>query len=90
MQTYGGAGLGDRTMLDALLPALTELEAGHSLAEAAAAARAGADSTARVSRTTVGRSAYLPGSSLAGNPDPGAEAIAVVFAALAGAPGSAA
>lgn len=83
MQTYGGAGPGDRTMLDALLPALGQLEAGHSLAEAAVAARAGADSTAGISKSTAGRSAYLPVDRLVGNPDPGAEAVAVIFGALA-------
>jgi hypothetical protein len=72
-------------MLDALLPALARLEAGHSLAEAAEAARAGSDSTAGMSRATAGRSAYVPGNRLVGNPDPGAEAMAVVFGALAAA-----
>jgi dihydroxyacetone kinase len=86
MRRYGGAGPGDRTMLDALLPALARLEAGHSLAEAAAAARAGSDSTAGMSHATAGRSAYVPGDRLVGNPDPGAEAIAVVFGALAAEP----
>jgi dihydroxyacetone kinase len=85
MREYGGAGPGDRTMLDALLPALAELEAGHSLAAAAAAARAGSDSTARISRAAAGRSEYVPGNLLVGNPDPGAETIAVVFGALAAA-----
>jgi len=88
MQTYGGAGPGDRTMLDALLPALARLEAGDSLVDAAAAARGGADSTAGISYATAGRSAYVPGDRLVGNPDPGAEAIAVIFAALADADGA--
>jgi triose/dihydroxyacetone kinase / FAD-AMP lyase (cyclizing) len=83
MQKYGGAGPGDRTMLDALLPAWAELEAGRSLAAAATAARGGAHSTAGISRATVGRSAYVPGHRLVGNPDPGAEAVAVVLAAAA-------
>ena len=85
MQTYGGAGPGDRTMLDAILPAIAELEAGRPLASAAAAARAGADSTARIARATAGRAAYVPGDRLAGNPDPGAEAVAVILEALAAA-----
>jgi dihydroxyacetone kinase len=42
MMVYGGAGLGDRTMIDALLPALDAWLATDSLAAAAAAARQGA------------------------------------------------
>jgi triose/dihydroxyacetone kinase / FAD-AMP lyase (cyclizing) len=83
MQTYGGARLGDRTMLDALVPAIARLQDGASLAGAAAAARAGAQSTAGISRAAAGRSAYGPSDRLAGVPDPGAEAVSKVFEAIA-------
>ncbi|GAB2796835.1 dihydroxyacetone kinase subunit DhaK [Halomonas shantousis] len=83
MQTYGGARLGDRTMLDALIPALEALHAGQSMQEAAAAARQGADRTAEMGHAQAGRSAYVPESALKGVVDPGAEAVARVFATLA-------
>jgi dihydroxyacetone kinase len=78
----GGAGPGDRTMIDALAPALAALPQG--LAAAAAAARAGADATAGMSRAKAGRAAYLSADKLAGHVDPGAEGVARLFAHLAG------
>ena len=84
MQTYGGARTGDRTMVDALKPALDALAMGASLPAAALAARAGAKSTAGMLRAGAGRSAYLDARSLEGITDPGAEAVARIFEALAG------
>ncbi|NND90835.1 MAG: DAK2 domain-containing protein [Granulosicoccus sp.] len=83
MMTYGGASLGDRTMIDALVPALDELLDSGSLQQAAQAARKGADATARMSRARSGRSTYVPAASLQGVIDPGAEAVARYFAMLA-------
>jgi ATP-dependent dihydroxyacetone kinase len=80
---YGGAKLGDRTMVDALEPALAALTSGRSLADAATAARAGADATARMKRARAGRSSYVSADNLGGFPDPGAEAVARLMAALA-------
>jgi dihydroxyacetone kinase len=77
----GGARPGDRTMIDALAPALAALPQG--LKAAAAAARAGADATAGIARARAGRAAYLSAASLAGHNDPGAEAIARLFEGLA-------
>ncbi|MDW5376130.1 dihydroxyacetone kinase subunit DhaK [Halomonas sp. HP20-15] len=82
MQHYGGARPGDRTMIDALVPAIEALKAGQGLGDAAAAARQGADATARLKRAAAGRSAYVPESALDGVTDPGAEAVALAFAAL--------
>jgi dihydroxyacetone kinase len=73
----GGAGPGDRTMIDALAPALAALPQG--VAAAAAAARAGADSTATMTRARAGRSAYLSADKLSGHNDPGAEGVARLF-----------
>lgn len=88
IRQVGGAGPGDRTMIDALHPALEGLRV--DLAAAARAARAGADATARITRARAGRASYLAESSLAGHNDPGAEAVARLFEKLAGelAPGS--
>jgi dihydroxyacetone kinase len=76
----GGAKAGDRTMIDALEPALAALKSG--LDAAAKAAREGADSTANIHRAKAGRSAYVPSENLKGNNDPGAEAVALVFEGL--------
>ncbi|MFC6840144.1 dihydroxyacetone kinase subunit DhaK [Xanthomonas theicola] len=81
MQHYGGAQRGDRTMLDALLPALEALAQGDGFAAAARAARAGADATAQLTRARAGRSAAVPADALRGVVDPGAEAVARAFAA---------
>ncbi|MDT8895230.1 dihydroxyacetone kinase subunit DhaK [Halomonas sp. I1] len=83
MQEYGGARPGDRTMLDALIPAIESLQQGNTLAEAAQAARTGALATASLTTAKAGRSAYVPESALEGIVDPGAEAVARVLEALA-------
>ncbi|MBV9593091.1 MAG: dihydroxyacetone kinase subunit DhaK [Actinobacteria bacterium] len=85
MRRYGGAEPGERTMLDALVPAIGVLLAGGWLPDAAAAARVGAEATASITSTRAGRSAYLPAEHLLGAVDPGAAAVVVVFDALAGA-----
>ncbi|MFK7889784.1 MAG: dihydroxyacetone kinase subunit DhaK [Granulosicoccus sp.] len=77
----GGASVGDRTMIDALAPALQALPDG--LDKAAAAARQGADATAAISKAKAGRAAYVPEANLLGHNDPGAEAVARVFEGLA-------
>jgi dihydroxyacetone kinase len=82
MQQIGGADLGDRTMVDALLPALNALPQG--LPVAAAAARDGANLTASMARARSGRASYVTGGQLAGHIDPGAEAVARLFESVAG------
>jgi triose/dihydroxyacetone kinase / FAD-AMP lyase (cyclizing) len=81
VQSYGGASPGDRTLLDALIPAVAALRTG-SLQDAAAAARSGAEATARMERAGAGRSSYLAAGDLAGVQDPGAAGVAEAFAAL--------
>lgn len=77
----GGARVGDRTMIDALSPALDAL--GRGLQAAATAARTGADNTAEIHNAKAGRAAYVPSENLKDNNDPGAEAVALVFEGLA-------
>ncbi|MBL7405424.1 DAK2 domain-containing protein, partial [Escherichia coli] len=84
VQGSGGAKPGDRTLLDALIPAVEALKNGD-LAAAAAAARAGAEATAGMERAGAGRSSSLAAGDLAGVQDPGAAGVAAAFAALAGA-----
>ena len=81
MQEIGGAQVGDRTMVDALSPALGAL--GENLAAAATAARKGADFTATLTHAKAGRAAYINAKQLEGHIDPGAEAVARLFEHLA-------
>jgi triose/dihydroxyacetone kinase / FAD-AMP lyase (cyclizing) len=77
LQEIGGAKLGDRTMVDALLPALNELD--HGIEAAAKAARAGAQRTAKMLKANAGRASYINARQLDGHIDPGAEAVARLF-----------
>lgn len=81
MRQIGGANPGDRTMVDALLPALQEL--GEGVTAAAAAARKGADYTATITSAKAGRASYINAEQLEGHIDPGAEAVARLFEHLA-------
>lgn len=83
LKEYGGAQPGDRTMVDALEPALGAFGGHGALAAMAAAARGGADATSRMDRARAGRSSYLREDVLAGTPDPGAEAVARLLEHLA-------
>jgi dihydroxyacetone kinase len=84
VREVGGAKLGDRTMLDALVPALGALETAEPMKEVARIAREGADKTAAMLSARAGRSSYLSADSLRGVKDPGAVAVALVLEALAG------
>lgn len=77
----GGAKPGDRTMIDALMPALNALENG--IEAAAREARQGADATSRITRARAGRASYVSEANLSGHNDPGAEAVARLFEHLA-------
>ncbi|MDG6093543.1 dihydroxyacetone kinase subunit DhaK [Acetobacter sp. AN02] len=83
MQELGGAKPGDRTMIDAIDPALKAFAGGGSLSEAASAARSGADSTKTMKKSHAGRASYVPEDQLSGIPDPGAEAIARMLESMA-------
>jgi dihydroxyacetone kinase len=76
----GGARAGDRTLLDALLPAADALAESGSMDDAVDAAERGAQETAQMSPRR-GRSSYL-GERVRGHPDAGAEAVVVVLGAL--------
>jgi dihydroxyacetone kinase-like protein len=83
----GHAEAGDKTMLDAMLPAVAALEAGavgswpDALRQAASAAAAGSDATIPLV-ARKGRASYL-GERSAGHRDPGAASSALLFEALA-------
>jgi len=84
----GGASSGDRTMVDALLPAVAAIEAQQGdiavrVQAAAAGARQGAEATAAM-QPRRGRSSYI-GQRAVGHPDPGAVAVALWLEAAAAA-----
>jgi dihydroxyacetone kinase-like protein len=81
IQRVGEAEPGDRTMVDALVPAAEALEAGDDAEAVAAAALAGARATAEL-RARRGRASYV-GERAVGVPDPGAMGVALLFWALA-------
>lgn len=81
MREVGGANPGDRTMVDALEPALQALTVG--VAAAATAARDGANRTATMTSAKAGRASYVNADQLKGHNDPGAEAVALLFEHLA-------
>mgnify|MGYP005843889859 CR=1 FL=1 len=88
----GGAKLGDKTMLDALNPAIEAMRAlvaekgtdaalGDFFGAAAGAAQRGAEDTQQM-QSQIGRASWQ-GERSAGKMDPGARAIAMMFAAAA-------
>ncbi|OWO93328.1 dihydroxyacetone kinase [Rhizobium esperanzae] len=79
---YGGARIGDRTMIDALSPALHAMASGN-IAAAAKAAASGAESTKTMTKARAGRASYVGERDLAGVADPGAVAVAAAFAVAA-------
>ncbi|KAL3151120.1 hypothetical protein ABBQ38_012986 [Trebouxia sp. C0009 RCD-2024] len=90
IQHYGGAKPGDRTMLDALAPAIETFRAKSrsggdavtALQAAASAAASGAERT-KTMRAGAGRSSYVPEAALHNTADPGASAVAIWLQAVA-------
>ncbi len=89
IQGLGAAAVGDKTIVDAYVPALEaferELRAGGDLASAAARAREAAEEGMRSTiplQARKGRASYL-GPRSVGHQDPGATSTALLFAALA-------
>jgi dihydroxyacetone kinase len=88
VQALGGGKAGDRTMLDALIPAADAMDAAiargdaapASLQAAIKAAHAGVDATKQM-RPRLGRSSYL-GDRALGHADPGAFAVALWLEAI--------
>jgi dihydroxyacetone kinase len=88
VQTLGGGKAGDRTMLDAMIPAADAMDAAIARGDAAPAilraaveaAQAGVEAT-RQMRPRLGRSSYL-GDRTLGHADPGAFAVALWLEAI--------
>lgn len=82
LSIYGGATIGSRTMMDALIPAAKSFVENNDLKVAATNAKIGAENTAKMRLASAGRSNYLNAEILEGTPDPGAVAVSVVFDAI--------
>jgi triose/dihydroxyacetone kinase / FAD-AMP lyase (cyclizing) len=80
IQFYGGAQIGMRTMLDALIPGVENLSNGFD--EAAKAATKGCETT-KTMTALAGRSNYLNFDVIKGIEDPGALAVAIAFQSAA-------
>ncbi len=81
IQRVGEAEVGDRTMVDALAPAVEALSDGGDITAMVSAAVDGALSTAAL-RARRGRASYL-GKRAVGHPDPGAVGVALLLCVLA-------
>ena len=84
MQKQSRAQIGDKTMMDALLPAVAALKTADpaqgikaALQQAADAAAQGADAT-KTMRAKFGRARHL-GDRVIGHPDPGAVSVSLIF-----------
>jgi triose/dihydroxyacetone kinase / FAD-AMP lyase (cyclizing) len=82
LMRYVGSQVGDRSMLDALIPAIEILKQQGTFQLAAEAARKGANKTATMI-AKVGRAQNVPSKIYQGYNDAGAEAIAIIFERLA-------
>ena len=81
ISAIGHARPGDKTILDALHPAVEALRQGQDLSATSKAARAGAEASAEMA-ATIGRASRL-GERSRGLPDPGATSLAVILDAIA-------
>lgn len=81
MSKYTPAKPGDRTLVDALVPFVEQLDASGDLSKAAAAADQGAKNTKGM-KASLGRTVYVGGSGFEEVPDPGAHGLAVFFNGL--------
>jgi len=89
LSRYGGAQLGDRTMIDALLPACQSFANSirqdqplkESLKKASEEAEKGAQETTKM-KARAGRSSYISFENLHSVPDPGAHAVSIWIKAI--------
>ena len=83
MYKYTNARLGDRTMMDALIPYIDTLVDSGDTKAALAKAKEGVDGTKKM-EATLGRSAYLDESATQGVPDPGAYGLYILLEGMSG------
>lgn len=78
LMKYTNARLGDRTMMDALIPYVETLESSADAKQAVEKAREGVEGTKKMT-ASLGRSAYLDENVVQGVPDPGAYGLLVLL-----------
>lgn len=81
---YTRARVGDRTMMDTLIPFIDVLNGSGNVEEALSKARAGVEGTKKM-EAKLGRSTYLDESATQGVPDPGAYGLLVILQGMANA-----
>lgn len=81
---YTNARVGDRTMMDALIPFVESLAGGGEVGKALEKAKEGVEGTKKM-EAKLGRSTYLDESATRGVPDPGAYGLLVLLEGMAGA-----
>lgn len=79
---YTRARVGDRTMMDTLIPFIDVLNSSGDVEEALAKAKAGMEGTKKM-EAKLGRSTYLDESATQGVPDPGAYGLLVILEGMA-------
>ncbi|KAJ6014374.1 hypothetical protein N7540_008965 [Penicillium herquei] len=77
------ASVGDRTVMDALVPFIESLQSGASVAAAISAAQVGRDSTKGMT-ASLGRAVYVPEQEWSKVPDPGAVGLVCLLEGLLG------
>jgi len=83
LMKYTRARLGDRTMMDALIPYIETLESTGDVKEAVQRAKQGVEGT-KTMEASLGRSAYLDESATQGVPDPGAYGLLILMEGMSG------
>ncbi|KAG8530403.1 uncharacterized protein KY384_004905 [Bacidia gigantensis] len=82
LAVYTPAQPGDRTLMDALVPFVQELEASKDVKKAAEKAKQGAEKTKGM-KASLGRSVYVGGSGYQEVPDPGAHGLSIFLNGIA-------
>ncbi|EEY21666.1 dihydroxyacetone kinase [Verticillium alfalfae VaMs.102] len=82
LQAMTPARVGDRTVMDALIPFIDTLQKEGDLTKAVEAARTGRDSTKGM-EASLGRAVYVAGENWGKVPDPGAEGIVAIVEGIA-------
>jgi len=83
LMKYTRARLGDRTMMDALIPFIDTLQSTGDASQAVQKAKEGVEGT-KTMQASLGRSTYLDESATRGVPDPGAYGLLILLEGIAG------
>jgi dihydroxyacetone kinase len=82
LEQYTPAKVGDRTLMDALIPFVEELQKSGDVAKAAEAAKKGSQGTKGM-KASLGRTVYVGGDGWQDTPDPGAHGLSAFLSGVA-------